>query len=171
MKKHIIICILFCVTSLQVFAQKLEENKKDDFSNKSIKRTSWETLYKTLSTESHFSFSKVDSSAFINVKMMIGKVFSIDKGDELMLKLDNGDIVKLTCIAYEVTCNGCGAVGLIGSQAEGLNVAYWLSKDQLDKLKTHKIVKVRINTTDGYVEQDIKEKNANKIITCINLIS
>jgi len=172
MKKYVLtLCILLTVASLRSFAQKLEEDKKDDFSNKSVKRTSWETLYKTLSTESHFSFSKVDSSAFINVKLMIGKVFSIEKNQELMFKLDNGDIVKLACLEYQVTCNGCGAVGLIGRQAEGLNAAYWLSKDQLDKLKTHKVVKVRINTIYGYIDEDVKEKNANKIMACVNLIS
>lgn len=172
MKKYVLtLCILLTVASLRSFAQKLEENKKDEFSNKSIKRTSWETLYKTLTTESHFSFSKVDTSAFIHVKLMIGNVFSIDKDQELMLKLDNGDIVKLLNTKFEVTCEGCGAVGFIGSGAQGLDVAYWIAKDQLDKLKAHKVVKVRIYTNEGYIEQDIKDKNANKITACVNLIS
>jgi len=156
--------------SLKSFGQKLEENKVDDFTKKSVKRTSWETLVSTFSLNAHFRFSLVDGYETFDLKMMRDEVFSIDKDAEVMFMLDNNDVVKVQNLEYAITCKGCGATGFQGSSAEGIQAFYTISKDDIEKMKAHKVLKVRIYTNDGYIDNDVKEKNAVKIMACLNLL-
>jgi len=167
MKKNLLITTMI-VTSIagKSFGQKLEENKTDDH----IKRTSWETLYSAAPVNTHFRFSKINDTETFDLKMMRGDVFSIEKDMEVIFTLDNGDLVKLKNLEYAITCKGCGAVGFNGSGAEGIQTAYPVSKDDLEKLKAHKAVKVRIYAYDGYIDNDIKDQNAAKIMAALNLL-
>ncbi len=169
-KTTLIILTILTGLTLQSFGQKLQENKTDEFTKTSVKRTSWESLSSTSSANAHFRISLVGDLETFDLKLMIDKVFAIDKDKEVMFKLDNGEILTVQNIEFEVTCNGCGAVGLQGSEAEGLQVSYLLSKDQIEKLKAHKIVKVRIDTNDGYIDADIKDKNADKFQKSLMLL-
>jgi hypothetical protein len=171
MKKTILISLVTLAgMTLQSFGQKLDENKTDEFTKNSVKRTSWETLSSSSVANAHFRISLINEYETFDVKLMINKVFSIDKDQELMFKLANGDVVKLQNLKYTITCNGCGATGLAGSEAEGIQVVYPLAKEQIEQLKANKIVKVRIYTNDGYVEDDVKDKNAEKIIKSLQLL-
>ena len=87
-----------------------------------------------------------------------------------MLKLSNDEIIRLPNLKYEITCTGCAAKGFAGSAAQGVNVSYILDKDQLEKLKSYEVVKIRVYTTDGYVEDDSKQKNTDQIKTALKLI-
>jgi len=171
MKKTVLLIItMLTLISLQSFAQKLEENKVDDFTNKSVKRTSWETLYTTFTANAYFRISNIDNTKYFDFKYQNGTVFSIDNGQELMFKLNNGDIVKVVNLNYTLTCTGCGAKGFTGSGAQGIEVSYPISDEQLKELKANKIVKVRFYTNDGYVENDIKDKAAEKIEQSLSLV-
>jgi len=171
MKKTVLlITTMLTIISLQSFAQKLEENKVDDFTNKSVKRTSWETLYTTFTANAYFRISNIDNTKYFDFKYQNGTVFSIDNGQELMFKLNNGDIVKVVNLNYTLTCTGCGAKGFTGSGAQGIEVSYPISDEQLKELKANKIVKVRFYTNDGYVENDIKDKAAEKIEQSLSLV-
>lgn len=161
--------ILFCI-SAKSFGQKLEENKIDDFTKDSIKRTSWESLYSTISGNAHYRFSLVNDNETFDFKLMLDRIFFIDKDMQIMFKLQNGDIVTLNNLEYTFTCKGCGATGFIGSEAQGIEVSYPISKHQVEKLKAGKIVKVRVYTSDGYLDENVKEKNAAKIIASLNLL-
>ena len=169
-KTTLIIIVILAGMTLQSFGQKLEENKTDEFTKNSVKRTSWETLCSSSVANAHFRVSLINEYKTFDLKLMINKVFSIDKDQELMLKLANGDVVKLQNLKYTITCNGCGATGFVGSEAEGIQVDYPLDKDQVEQLKANKVVKVRIYTNDGYVEDDVKDKNAEKIIKSLQLL-
>jgi hypothetical protein len=171
-KTTLIILILLTGIITKSFGQKLEESHTDDFTGKTVKRTSWETLSSSMSTMSnaHFRISLVGDFETFDMKLMMNKVFSIDKDAQLMLKLDDGEVVTLQNLEYQITCKGCGATGFAGSEAEGIEVRYPLSKEQIIILKAHKVVKVRTTTNDGYFDNDIKDKNASKIQACLNLL-
>lgn len=169
-KTALIILILLTGIISKSFGQKLEENKKDDFTGNMIKRTSWENLFTTMTANAFFRISLDGDNESFDFKYQDGSVFSIDKDQELLLKLDNGDVVTLKNYQYTTTCKGCGARGFTGSSAEGIQVLYLLSKDQITQLKAHKIVKVRINTVEGFFDHDVKDKNAVKIQDCLNLL-
>lgn len=162
--------ILFILIIISTFAngQELEKNYKDDFTGDSVKRTSWEFLNNASNGfTAKFRISNIDDHYFLNLKMMIGssnpKVFSIHEGDKLMFKLSNEEIVELLSSSSEITCTGCGSTGLIGSAAQGINISYIITKEQFDKLKSTSVSKLRVYTTDGYVENDVKEKHSKTI--------
>jgi hypothetical protein len=166
MKKNLLVVTL-CFSTVFCFSQKLEENEVDEFTGNSIKRTSWELLS---TFKPYFRISKINNSYTFQIKLMLGNVFSIDKGEFLMLKLDNDSIVKLPNLEYAITCTGCGAVGYLGSGAQGIHVKYILHEEAREKLKKHLVTKIRIYTSDGYVDYDTKKKNAQKIIKALEII-
>ncbi len=170
MIKYILYITLISISSLSV-GQVLKENKVDDFTNNTIKRTSWESINMTMQFAAFFRISKINDNTFFDLKMLKGKsVFSIDEGQELMLTMSNQDIVKLPNLEYTVTCLGCGAKGLVGSKCQGINVSYPLTNEQIEVLKTYTGKKLRIYTNDGYVENDMKIQNYKKIQTALVLI-
>ena len=77
-----------------------------------------------------------------------------------MFKLNNGEIIKLMNLEYKITCKGCGAIGSGATAAEGIDVSYLIDKASFDKFKLNNIQKVRIYTSKGYFEKDIKDKFA-----------
>lgn len=175
MKKIILPIILF--VSVYSFGQSLAENKIDEFKKVHIKRTSWETLHSfSKGFVVNYRIEKIDSIVAFNLKMMVGngftptKVFSISKDSEIIFKLDNEELVSLFSISHEITCTGCGAIGFVGSEAQGINIRYFLDKSSIDKLIKNKVVKIRIYTTDGYYEDNIKEKRAIEFIKSIELV-
>lgn len=172
MKKAVLLSLIILLgTTLHSFSQKLEENKIDEFTKNTVKRTSWETLCSTLFVNVHFRISLIDGNESFDLKIMTDDQFAIDKDQEIMFKLDDDEIIKFQNLQYTTTCEGCGAVGFVGSEAPGIQVLYPLSKEDAEKLKAHKVLKVRIYTDAGYIENDIKTKNANKITAALNLIA
>jgi hypothetical protein len=171
MKKTYLIALFILILTIgKSFGQKLQENTTDDFTKKSIKRTSWESLTAYDGPNAHFRISVVGDDEIFDFKLMMDKVFAIDEGQTIILKLDNGELVTIKNSAYVITCNGCGAVGFKGSEAEGIETSYPLIKEQIEKLKAHKVVKARISTNDGYFDIDVKDKLAVKLIACLNLL-
>jgi hypothetical protein len=161
----IVILILF---STQIKAQKIVENKIDEFTNNKIKRTSWISTY-TREYRTRFRISKINDNLYLNLKMANGNVFSINEGQKLMLKLSNGEIIKLHNIEYEITCTGCAAIGFVGSQAQGISVSYGMTQKEMTQIGNQDILKIRIYTTTGYVEDDLKLKYSKRIKKAISL--
>jgi hypothetical protein len=172
MKKTTLIIILLLLIGItsKSFAQKIEESKKDDFTGKSIKRTSWENLFTTMTANAYFRISIVGDDESFDLKYQDGSPFAIEADQELLLKLDDGEVLTLKNAQSTATCKGCGAKGLSGSGAEGIQVLYPMTKEQAGLLKAHKVVKVRITTLDKTFDGDVKDKNAEKIQACLNLL-
>lgn len=169
MKKVLLIIVLFI--GVNSFAQKLEVNKTDEFTGDILKKTSWENLA-TSGFFTYFNVSNVNGDYFLNLKVMIeGKVFSIEKDGELMLKLTNGEIITLKNTEHTITCIGCGAKGVVGSADEGISVSYTLSKEDAEILNNATIESLRIYTSIGFRDSKLKEKNSNKIQKAIQLTS
>lgn len=157
------IVVLFGISD-QILGQELVKNEVDDFTNNTVKRTSWETINMTLEFAAYFRVSKINDNFYFDLKMMMGtSVFSIDKGQELMFKLANEEIIKLPNLNYAITCKGCGARGFSGSEAQGIKVSYPITLEQIKKLNENMAVKIRIYTNAGYVENDLKLKYQKKI--------
>jgi len=172
MKKSInITLILFLCYSVTLFGQVLEENNVDEFTGASIKRTSWETLVMNFKMTTYFRISEVNEYLIFELKMMLnGKVFSIGEGQQMMFKMANDEIIQLTNPEHTVTCTGCGAKGFSGSSAQGIHVKYPIPQDSIEPLKILNAIKLRIYTTDGYVEADLNAQSATKIHKAFKLI-
>jgi hypothetical protein len=172
MKKRIrLITVILIFITLKSFGQKLEENHADDFTHDIIKRTSWESLCSSFTANAHFRISSINGSKTFDLRLMLDMHFFIDGGSTIMFKLGNGNVVTLKNLDYAKTCKGCGAVGLKGSGAPGIEVSYQLGGDEINQLEADKIVKVRIYTSNGYVDEDIKNKNSDKIEKALSLVN
>lgn len=170
MKKILLIAILSCL-SYSAFNQKLVEDGVDEFTGDYVKRTSWKTICENMNIVVYFRASKINEDIYLDVKVMKNnKVFSIGKGDLLMFKLENKEIVELPNLEYALTCIGCGAISISGSQTEGIKTTYYMTREQLNKLKNNKAVKFRIYSSLGYLEDDLKLNNYEKLKEALTLI-
>lgn len=163
--------LAFLVPSLS-FAQKIEENKVDEFTHHKIIRTSWEPIIKKFGNSiiGHVRVSKIDGDIYINLRIMrSGSAMAIDEGARLMIKTASDSIVTLNNLKYQISCTGCGAVGFAGSALQGLDLTFPMSDDQANYLLANKAVKLRIYLTDGYLEEEIKEKFAEILINELKL--
>lgn len=150
----------------------------DELGNDMVKKTSWETLNKSNPKEPatvYYRLTYFNNSYYLDVKMLIYagirlQSFYIDRDEEFIIKLDNGEIITLYCYTRTESCQGCGSTGLLGSSGEGIYVIYPIDESDLEMLKEHKIVKLRIFTSEGYADCDIKGKDSAKFKRAVNLI-
>lgn len=169
---NILPLLFFLGVNQLTFGQTLEENKIDDFTKNTVKRTSWETLNMSMKFTAYFRISKINEHTYFDLKMGIGlgEIFSIGKDQEIMFKLANDSIVSLPNLEYALTCKGCGAKGYMGSAAQSIQVSYPINIEQIEFLKKEKALKVRVYTNTGYVEDELKDKNALKIKKALSLV-
>jgi len=171
MKKYLLLFALTTVLSSFTYAQTLVKNEVDEFTGVSIKQSSFERLNWDYDFTVYARLTKTGNQYWLDIKMIqAGKVFAIDKGDELMLKLDDGNVVKLKNKEFTVTCRGCGAAGSGGSSAPGLQVHYLLQENEFNQLLHSAITKLRIHTTDGYLESPVKQKYDKKFKRSMELV-
>lgn len=172
MKTLYFIIVFICFFNVS-FSQELIKNEIDEFTGKKIKRTEWVSLTSGMQNkELKQSLVKVDSSYAINIKFTETYTpHSINKGNEMMLKLENGEVVTLYCENSKVSCIGCGATGFVGSKAPGLDVFFPFTKEQLDKLLISSLAKIRLYLNEGYSEFVIKEKSAKKFLEALKAIN
>ncbi len=163
MKKFI--TLIFCfVTIFGAFAQQIDKQEEDG--------SRWiisggENLYSTFSTGAGFDLR-------INVLPNGDKLWrfcvttnegkgTIDSGRVLLIKFEDGSVMELkNCnpigpadYQYQVTKYGTNYY---------LNPHYPISEEQLQKLLTEKVTKVRIEHDAGHFDRDINSKKFNKRI-------
>lgn len=157
----------FTFVTMFCAGQVLEE-KVDEFTKVKVVNTSWTELIgggPMSSLCTNFRLLSVDSGVFfLELKMMLGgKVFAIAKGNPIMFLFEDGSTVSFENLNYEVACKGCGAVGFSGSEAYGTSTNYRVNLVAIETLSKKKPTKVRVYTSEGYVEREVKAKNAEKI--------
>jgi hypothetical protein len=164
--------LAFLFSPLLSTAQKIEENKVDDFTHAKIIRTTWQPIVRKLgaSVIAHIRVSKIDDQEYLDLRVMGSGIISINEGDKLMLKTDKDSIITLSNLKYQIACSGCGAVGFAGSALQGLDLKFPMSPDKRDFLIMHKLVKIRLYTSGGYWEDDVKERHSIAFIDALKLI-
>jgi hypothetical protein len=168
--KNTLFVLAFIVTSIAAGAQHLAENKVDEFTKKSVKRTTWEKFIYSMKGSAFIRASKIDSTVLLDFKFSNTDVISIREGSRFMLKTESDSIITLNSLEYTISCKGCGATGFAGSAAEGIEVRYPVSMEQVNYLISHPATKLRFYTTDGYLEFEIKEKFAKALQQQLMLI-
>jgi hypothetical protein len=171
MKLILPILLLVCTTA---FAQKLVTNKTDEFTGNSVKETSVENLAQPLKMSGYsykFSFKKINENVYLGLRIMSlsNSVFAIKDGEVLMLKTED-TVITLSNSKYEISSRGGAGGGLSSSNSQGVTLYFSLNKDAVDTLKSKSINKLRLYTTDGYSEQDIKPAADKKVKAALNLI-
>jgi hypothetical protein len=164
--------LLTCTTT---FSQKLVVNKTDEFTGKSIKETSVETLAKPFKMSGFaytFAFKKENDNLFLNLRLMSmsNSVFSIKDGNILSVKMDNDSVIVLNNQEYAISKTGGAGGGFTSGNSQGTSLYFLLSTENIETLKNRKIIKIRVNTTDGYTEQDIKASADKKVKESLRLV-
>lgn len=172
MLRYLLPLLLF---GLSTSAQTIDENKTDEFTGARIASTSWEWLNYGGKATLYQRVRIVNGQIALHVKYMVaggkyGVVFSIRDDDPFMLKLENDTIIKLYPVKGEVSCRGCGAIGLSGSSAWGTHTVYDLNEEQLELLIENPIVKTRMYTRDGYYEMDVNKNRTNYVSNALKLL-
>lgn len=146
-------------------AQKIVENKIDEFTKHRVIRTSWEELaYKfNGSMYAHTRLSHIDSIYFLELKYVGNSTNGMMEDAEFMLKLSNDSIVTLRNLKYKLQCTGCGAIGINSAGRLGLDVDFKITPEQLRLLSNNNIVKVRIYLSGGFIEEEISNKDGGKL--------
>lgn len=158
MKKLLIILAL--LPALAYGQCEFKVNKTDDFTKSRIRETDMVLLFKDAMSGASkgFTIRQVNSDYYIQMRASsTDRVAVIGKNGELMFKLANDSVVTLKSMDI-YAADLSGSLGV-------LNATYTISKEQLALLSKSGIVKFRYYLTDGYVEEEVKEKWQSRLMT------
>lgn len=165
--KNLLFILLF-IFSNQVFSQdcKYDRNEVDKFTGSAIIKTKMVTVYAdrlspTLKSM-FFSFTKIDSSFYLQVSKWFASAWSVTKGDKLMIKLSDGKIITLESLDTKISSFVTGGWFM--------EVSFSLSKENLKTIQESTITDVRIYTTGSYIEDSVRLKDSEKIKISANCI-
>ena len=152
MKKILVIVILGLFPSL-CFSQKIKKHEIDKFTKSEIMETSTETLYKTyyiqIDHKFDFCIRKVDDTYSMPADILMDDMVKYTENDGVSFLLDNDEVVRL-------------ATNYSGIGAEEFGQGYWfhtsfdMTAADVEKLKNHKVLSVRITYLGGYYDKDLK---------------
>lgn len=163
--------LLLLLVPTMAHSQKIIENQVDDFTKNNVIRTSWDPFTRSGRAISFSQFSKINSLYFLYIKINLkGGPFSVGEGDKLMLMAENDSILTLLNSKYQISCRGCGAIGIAYSAMDGVELSFHLSESDVQFLLTNKIKKMRLYTTSGYIEEEVKAKFAETFNKQLSII-
>ena len=150
-KLSIIVIFIICINAFTFAQCKFEVNELDKFTKSINIVTKMEILHKDFNSAISFNFCKSDSSLFIKVGLnLTGKVYSIDKGDKLMI-ICSDSIITLNSSEYKLV--------------SGFTyINYFISQKQFEIIQTMNITDIRIYLIDSFIDKKIELKRAEKIL-------
>lgn len=156
-----IILTAFLITlSFHAFPQcEYNQKGKDEFTGSDVAITKYVELYSDLNTLIKVQLMRVDSLYSIVIGMNIGKIYSIDQGALLMFIMENDSVFAAPSIKFVTATAKESIIGTIWYGA----TAFALNMNGLNALATLGVKKIRIYTTNGYIQHDISEGNKNAI--------
>jgi hypothetical protein len=161
MKKTITLLLLIAASSY-TYSQKISEDKIDEFTKKRIVRTDWEKICGTTKLYLNVRINKIDDQNYLQLKFFPKGVSSIDESHDISFMFENGEVINLKSTKYKLANYGDGSIGLVGSKALGFDIDTKLSESDIKNFQSLLISKIRINKSEGYSEDIVKTKNAEK---------
>lgn len=164
---------LFLLLPLIGFSQKLEKQVIDRFSDDTTKRTTMERIGAVDSFSSpeatylSAGATKAGDVTFLDIELDATTInnyyFTVSNGDNLLLKLADNSVIKLTNSNNINTCKRWIKHGFIGREYFIANMAYAITNFQIDDIMASDVVAVRVETDNGHFDFDIKP-NGNAIL-------
>lgn len=160
--------LLSCFVVLPGYAQKIAKREVDKFTKQEIIVTSKETLFSVnymasgFSHRFEFQIKKVDNIYSMPARILLNDIVKYDEESGISFLLDNEDVVSLLTV-------------YTGISGEKFGNGYWfdtcflLSEDDVNKLKTHKVVAVRIHYMGGSYDREIKANKQELIMKSLLL--
>lgn len=172
MKKYSILIVLL-ILSYKAFSQKIDKSEVDDFTGKKAVYTSYEKIKGSMNCKNilHFRLISESEKEYMQLKWSTDRMLSVSEGENVLLKLSNNDILKCKNLKYVLASNGDGAVGLNCSKALGVCLDLSIENIEIFKSNDVFVTKIRIQTSEGYFDIDIKEKDSKKLNKAYSLLS
>lgn len=174
MKKLFLLLTLSLVTSL-CFSQKLKTNEIDEFTGSKVAVTTWENICFTGKDYVYAMVWRADGKINLHIKHMPSKggikEYKINQGDKFLLLLDDGTVVTSSAAETFHSSIGAGAVGYTGSAVEGIYAVYSITDEDAELLRSQPLKKVRMYTSVGYIELDLKETKKDIIQNMFTLVN
>lgn len=159
--KNILIMLLF--SSCLIYSQdcKYKKNEVDEFTKNKI----LETNYEWLGEQTGYTLKKVNESRFLQVRIESFKMLSIHEGSKLMFLTEKEDPITILFPKFDISKRSDSPL-----KEYYIVESIPLSDDIYERFKNETTTKVRIYTSDGYIEKKIKDKRALKfreLLKCI----
>ncbi|MDR3695146.1 hypothetical protein [Mucilaginibacter sp.] len=179
MKTNLLIAIF--LLPLIVSAQKLLKPDVDKISGD----TTWSTSVEKLYFNGNYLTAQGEAVTFQVVKfsnanglvlilnpqsLNMGEDLSIAKNHQAFLKLSDNSIITLISGANDYGNAVYTSIAHTPVQSSSTTAFYELPDAAIEKLKTLSLVFLRIETSEGNFDCDIKPKNAAKLVKAIELI-
>ncbi|MVN90780.1 hypothetical protein [Mucilaginibacter aquatilis] len=180
--KKTLLTIAIALTAYTASAQKLLKPEVDKISGDTTWKTSEEALYAKLTlvgANELVTIQPVKDHSVCFVWICItkpktdNKLYSILSGDKTILKLSDKSLINLTAAKNNLTEMMGSNTKTYGSVGEGTKTLtpYAITKEDLQKLQTSPIEFVRISTTNGDQDYDVKPKMGEKVRKTFELIA
>ena len=162
--------------SITCYSQKCRYtvDKIDEFTNERILETRFQEitsgnppLYTKLSTS--FSARKINDSREIKfVALSMISSFIFEEGAELLLKLENGELLKLSFSQRVESKNVKEKIN--NTEFWTLSFAFKIDENTFDKLRQFNLQKIRFKMSDREFDSEVKERDAigfRSLLSCI----
>lgn len=163
MKK--LLLLLAFILPMLANAMKIETDQIDEFTGQRTVITSWEKINYD---QNHIRFRLQNGILFLDWKMLYNGAIVISEGDKILFKAVDGDISSYESATTEFGSKGAGATGIGGSLAWGI-FAHYIGP--LEWFTNHTTKLIRIYTSEGYIDREVKEKEGRKISALYKLFS
>lgn len=160
MKK--ILFILMLLSSVLLQAQKIEKDIIDEFTKQRTIYTSWVKVDKGYM---NLRFKSIGDDTYVEYRYQSNCVIAIGKNAELLFIDNSSNVHKLVNSEYAIANIGGGSTGFAGSKGLGIRANYVGDISFF----ANNLEKMRIYTTDGYLDRNISTKESDKLKKLYNL--
>lgn len=170
--KKVLLVFSFSLMTFILAAQKLEKPQVDKISVNTTWITSSEKIYAkpsfsgTVGEQVYISAAKVKDIYLLFFSIQTGKtsIFSVEEGQKVYIKLENGTVVTLTNIKSNVSKYNSISYG------SNSNCYYQITTEDMDKLTSSNVQFIRLEYSGGTFEYNIKGKFSEKMKSLVLLI-
>jgi hypothetical protein len=170
--KKLYLSLLLISLSVFSFSQEIKEDYIDEFYGNHIIRTTWADMAFGLSNSGFFRMSKIDTNYFLDYREIGSLPYGsfVSEGNNFFFKFSDGEVMALYNTEGKMVSRGGGSTGLNGSGVDGITLHLLITKQQMDKILSKKVVKFRIQTDNGYRDHDFSDMRDEKLTKLITLV-
>ena len=155
--KRILLFMALILCATTSFAQKVKiaTDKIDKFENTRVVETEWKRISGKGDKWAYARVTGNEKFSFLNLKVMLPAIYTIDKGMEVILLDSDGNKHILNSTSTTVATIGGGSVGIMGSNGYGVSVLY---SGDISFLADHTVTDIRIQFKEVHWDLALNEK-------------
>lgn len=140
----------------------------DEFTGDTVATTRSYRISKPFNKYLEVAAGKVNSRKYLYITIADGEIFSTLENDEILFKTTDGTIINTKIYSGEVAEYLSTGVAGVGSWIGLCSVK--LTEEDITKLKSSSIEKIRVYFRDGYHDYGVKEKDRDKFLSAIQCL-